>query len=492
MRYNTQFRDNNFLTPTIYTQEMSEYAEQVKYEDLPPEVVERAKMILLHTVGAALAAKNSPVTEKVCKMSLEANNGEGGPVTVWGLGKKMSAVNAAMVMGTMADVLDWEDCSWTGHPAASVVPCAWTAAVERHKSGKDLITAIVVAYELYQRIAMAVQPSSEQWKSRGWGLMNWQIFAATIPVCKAYGLDARKINQAIGMACENSTLPTAYHAATMSDFRSYEYGFRARDGFLITKSVEKGINNNLDGLDVPRCYTGTLCGDGGSHSSVGEKIEKTTNDADMTWLTRDLGKQYLIMETLLKAWPADMWSQGAVELVCKMAREDGFGPDDIAGITVDPATENRMWAPDEGFISTVQAQFSLPYSIAAALYAPIPGANWYSAEMLNDPKILALAKRVKAGPSAEDSISAEFDLFRSGNYPTKKICITLKNGKKYEGATDCPVGHPKNMLDRTEWIRRFCTQAAGTFPAEHLEEIAQALCSIENVGDVADLDGLLG
>ena len=79
--------------------------------------------------------------------------------------------------------LDWEDCSWTGHPAAGVIPCAWLAAEEKHKSGKELITAIVAGYEVYQRIAMAVQPSDERWKTKGWGLTSWQIFACILPRC---------------------------------------------------------------------------------------------------------------------------------------------------------------------------------------------------------------------------------------------------------------------------------------------------------------------
>ena len=136
MRYNRLYKDNDFLTPTTYTQELSEYAEQLSYEDIPPEVVERAKMILLQTIGAALAAKGTPIAEKAGKMAREANGGPGGPTTVWGMDGKMAAVNAALVLGTISDALDWEDCSWTGHPAAGVIPCAWLAAEEKHKSGK--------------------------------------------------------------------------------------------------------------------------------------------------------------------------------------------------------------------------------------------------------------------------------------------------------------------------------------------------------------------
>ena len=207
MRYNRLYKDNNFLTPTTYTQELSEYAVGLRYEDIPPEVVERAKMIMLQTVGAALAAKGTPIHDKIMKMAHEANGGSGGGTTVWGSGEKMAAVNAALALGTTADALDWEDCSWTGHPSAGIIPCAWLAAEERHRSGKDLITAIVAGYEVYQRIAMAVQPSDERWKKKGWGLTSWQIFGCIVPIAKLYGFDARKVNQAIGMGCECPSPP---------------------------------------------------------------------------------------------------------------------------------------------------------------------------------------------------------------------------------------------------------------------------------------------
>ena len=107
MRYNRLYKDNNFLTPTTYTQELSEYAANLKYEDIPPEVVERAKMIMLQTIGVALAAKGTPIYEKAVRMAREANGGDGGATTVWGTGEKLSAINAALALGTATDALDW-------------------------------------------------------------------------------------------------------------------------------------------------------------------------------------------------------------------------------------------------------------------------------------------------------------------------------------------------------------------------------------------------
>ena len=489
MRYNRFYQDNNFLTPTTYTQELSEYAVKLRYEDIPPEVVERAKMIMLQTIGVTLATKDTAISKKIRRMAVEANGGEGGPTTLWATGEKLAAVNAALALGTLSDALDWEDCSWTGHPAAGIIPCAWLAAEEKHKSGKDLITAIVAGYEVYQRIAMSVQPSDERWKTKGWGLTSWQIFGCILPVVKLYGLDATQINQAIGVGCESSTLPTAYHATTMSDFYHYEHGYRARDGFLISKSVEKGIHNQLDALDAPRCYTGVICGD----DSVNGSGDTTVNsgEADLSWLTKDLGSRYLIMETLLKHWPANMWVQTTAEIISGLSAEHGFGAEDVEEIVVDPPVRERMWAPDEGFTSVTHAQFSIPYVVASMLYDPKPGAQWYTPEKMKDPKIIALAKRVKSGPSEPDSPLTGFKQFRQGSYPMKTVTVTLKDGRTCQGKMDCHPGHPANMMSRDAFADRFRIQAAPTLQGERLEKALDTLCKIEDVDDVASLAGLL-
>ena len=112
MRYNRLYKDNDFLTPTTYTQELSEYAEQLSYEDIPPEVVERAKMILLQTIGAALAAKETPIAEKAVKMAREA-----APAALQRSGEWMRRWLRSM------QPLSWEPSAmpWTGRTAPGPV-----------------------------------------------------------------------------------------------------------------------------------------------------------------------------------------------------------------------------------------------------------------------------------------------------------------------------------------------------------------------------------
>ena len=476
MRYNRGFaKTNNCIPFTDRTIEISKYLADLRYEDIPAEVVERAKVILMHTVGAALAARGSNVAKKADAMALAINNGVGGTVTRWAGEGKLSAVSAAFLAGTLADALDWEDCSFTGHPSAGVIPVALITAEERHKSGKELITAIVGAYELYQRIADSVEPDVEK-RKHGWGLTSWQIFASTLAAAKIYGFDARKIDQAIGMAIEHSTIPASYHGTTMSDFYHFEYGYRAKDGVIIAKAVEKGIHNQRDMLDVdgPQGYFAAMTAE--------PKPEK---------LTEDLGKTFKIMDTLLKPWPANMWVQSALQALTEAVTVNGIKAEDITEIIVDPAVKSRMDCPEEGWTSITHAQFSIPCVLASWLLNPIPGADWYSREKLTDPAVIALAGKVKAGGSPVECPRSSFDVFRAGDYPVRTVRVCTTDGKEYTAVCGKHPGHPHNMFTREEAVTRFRIQAAPVLQGEKLEQAINTLLNVEDVEDVAQLGRFL-
>lgn len=474
MRYTRSYLDNNCIAPTNYTQQLCQYLENLKYEDLPEEVVERAKLILVHTLGVSLAAKDTEVAKKADQLALMGNNGLGGSCTRWIEGGNLSAVNAALLSGVLADALDWEDCSYTGHPSAGIIPVAVIAAEEKHKSGKELITAIVGAYELYQRIANAVQPGPEK-KKNGWGLTSWQVFGPLLAASKLYGLDARKIDQAIGMAIEHSTIPASYHGTTMSDFYHYEYGYRNRDAVVLAKAAEKGIHNQRDMLDDMR----------------GGYLPGMTDEPKPEALTEALGERYYIMETLFKKWPANMWVQSALEAVAEIVTANDVKAEDVKEIIVDPAVKDRMCAPEEGYTSVVHAQFSIPFVVASYLFNPVPGADWYKEERLTDPEVIALAMKVKAGDSEMDCPRGSFDLFRAGDYPVKNVTLITNDGKEYKAQCSKHPGHPHNMFTKEEIAERFRMQAGNVLQGDRLEQALQTLLNVETVEDVAELGKFL-
>ena len=89
---------------TKYTQNLADYAVDINFDDLPEEVIERVKMLTLHTLGVALAAKPIALSDAAQKVAKAANGGSGGESSVWLGGEKLSMANAAFVNGTLADI----------------------------------------------------------------------------------------------------------------------------------------------------------------------------------------------------------------------------------------------------------------------------------------------------------------------------------------------------------------------------------------------------
>ena len=460
---------------TNYTQILSEYIKKTRYEDLPPEVIERAKIITTQVIGVSLAAKNMAETKKAIALAREDNAGGQGEATAWVDGSLLSLENACMLNGALADMLDWEDCSCTGHPSCGIVPVAWGVAESMKLSGKDFITAVVVGYEVYQRIAMAIQPSLDERTRRGWGLTSWQIFGSLVPALKLMGHDVRQINQALGMATACSPIPTNLHEYTKSDVYHFEHGFRNKTAITLARCAKLGVEELEDGIDDFNAF-GLLM---------------TSERHDPSWYTRELGDRYMIMETLLKHWPANMWVQTPVEIVYNIVTENNIEADDIEEIIVKPGTYRRMDDVGEGFTSITHAQFNIPFVLAAMLYNRTPGSDWYTPENMKDPKVVALAHRVHPSDDPTDSPINGFELFQRGDYPWKTMIVRTKDGRTFSGSMSCHPGHPANMMDRAEIASRFRIQAAPVLDPETTEKAIRALLDLENCDDISRLRWLL-
>ena len=467
------FRLNADQITTQYTKTLSEFVANLKYEDIPPEVRERAKLIAMQTIGVGLATKGTPIGERAVNIGKMGGCGEPS-ATLWTDGSKVSMSSAAFTAGTITDALDWEDCSWTGHPSAGIVPVAFVVAEALKKSGKDFITAIVAAYETSQRIAMVVQPDGDWDPMTGWGLTSWQIFAALVPAAKLMDLNAEQVNQAFGFGCLCCPVPSQLHHITMSDAYHFEHGFRANDGVVCALTAKAGVDNYTD------CFDDTYSWD--YHMCPNPKRD---------WYTKDLGEKWLTMETLMKHWPANMWIQTPLELADVIRTKYGVKAEDIEEIILDPLIINRMYYDPKGYTSLVQAQFSVPFMLASYFLTPNPGKAWFEKDLLTDPKVLELAGKVHGGPSKPDTTSQGFKDFQNGKFPMKTLIVKTKDGKEYRESMDCHPGHPRNMMTLEQFCDRFRIQASATLSGEKLEQAVQAFAHIEDCQDLSTLGQFL-
>ena len=161
------------------------------------------------------------------------------------------------------------------------------------------------------------------------------------------------------------------------------------------------------------------------------------------WITKELGESWLMMTMILiKHWPANVFVQTYAELAARLVTKYRFNPDDVAEIIISPSVEFRHWYSETGYESVTQAQFSIPYCTACAMYHPEPGALWYQPETMKDQKIIDLMMKVKADGFVKfDFFKARFiqDLI-NGTHPEKFMTVRMKDGTEYvESAFTHPV-----------------------------------------------------
>lgn len=452
-----------------YTQIIADYLSDLKYENIPEEVIERAKLVTLHTVGAAIAAIKTQAGQNIIDVAKTLGSG-GKEATIIGDGSIVSLGNAVLASGTLADLLDWEDCSFTGHPSAGAVPTGLAVAEAYHKSGKDYLTALVGGYDVYQRIAMAVQPSPKRFE-QGWGLHCWQIFAPAAVTGKLLDIKGEKMNQLLGTAGHMTPIAIDLIHSSFSDFYHYTHGLTAQSAVECALITQKGISTLM----------GVLEEDTGYYFGVSDQC-------DWDWFDKELGSKYMIMELMLKNWPVNMWIQTPMDMIHSIVTKNNVDPDKIKLIEISPFIPNRSEdSPADGYDSMVAAQFSIPFCMAMYLKGPKVGTAWLEEKYLKDPEILKMASKVK-GIGEKSLISSNFAKFQEGSYPSYAMKVTMEDGTVYEEAIQFPKGHPQNPYTRQECIDCF-KLATGDLMSE---EKQNALCDyilneLEHVEDMAEI-----
>ncbi len=354
---------------TDMTKQLCHFIKTIQYEDIPPAVIEQAKMMVMQTCGVSLCSADLQQVKDAIEISKEMRPGIEGIATLWADGKIVRWEAAAFTEGVMGDSQDWVDCSVTGHPSAGVIPAAVIASEALHKSGKELLTAVVVGYEVYQRVALAGRSN----------IVSYNIFGILPVLMKLLDMSEEQMNQAFGVGTACAIIPANVHELTMSDSLNYLYGYRMENCVTMIKTVLNGIENMEDAFDDPAAYL--------KHCAFQEP----------EWLTKELGTRWLMMEMLLvKHWPANVFVQTYAELATRLVTRNQYNPDDIEEIIIRPSVAFRHWYSETGYESVTQAQFSIPYATACAMYHPEPGAVWYQPETMKDPKIVALMNKVKA------------------------------------------------------------------------------------------------
>ncbi len=458
---------------------ISEFAVNLKYEDLPEDVIYEVKRYLYDSIGCAFGAyktKDVNIIRDICK-----NMGGREEATVIAFGDKIPAVNAALVNSLMIRSLDFNDIYWKEDPShpSDIIPAALSIAEMVGASMNDVIVAIVLAYEFEQRLCLFAKPGIRE---RKWHHATLTQFVSPVVAGKVLGLTVDQMVNAIGISgSHNHTIgcPTAGKLTMMKntvDPMAIQSGvfaaLMAQQGYSGTEKVFEGKEGFMD------CFGGWNAKD---EKLDPVKMKGREGESEWSWdvdaLIGGLGKSWKILECSMKAFPTEALTHTHISATLKTIISHDIKYDEIESVTIttiaracDILFDPHKYRPE----SRETADHSLPYCIAAAIVDRKITTQSFSDEKLKDPRIWEVIDRIKG------DASIEFEKMFPAKQPSK-VVVKTKNGREFSEYLEYPKGDPREPMTMEDLENKFNGLSSGLLNSKRQKEIKEMIFNCEEM-----------
>lgn len=449
------------------TTQLASYFSKLEYDQLPQEVVEKAKENIIDTLAGAIPAVKVPDVKGITDAMKEYDSQN--DCTLWGTNRRASVFSAALINGTAAHALEMDDFHPQGkcHMGVVVIP-AVLALAEAHKlSGKQIITAVIAGYEVGLRVAIAVGTSSH--RLRGWhATSSCGVFGAAASAAKALGLDAAQTVSALGLAGTQASGLWAFMEDGAGN-KKFHGGHAAQAGVIAAIMAKGGMTGPSAILEAE---------DGGF-------FRATSDEYNCDTVVEKLGELWRVMRVGRKPYACCRSMHLSIDGVLELREQDKLQPEDIERIDV---YTYEIGVKQCGTFqipkNTFEATFSIPYGIAATFYDGAAGTCQFTEERIRDPKLLELCSRIFVHSSPQ--YTAEYP----GNWGCE-MKVHTRDGRDFTKIVWNGKGGPDNPLTREDLTLKFKSLAGGSLTEQKMDEIANTIYGLEKVSDVTQLTALL-
>jgi len=304
------------------SREFAGFVAGLQYENLPPEVVDRAKGVTLQAMSSALIARDMPGSRQALALMQEEEAGGGGAATVLCHGTKLTKAGAAFVNAeTIFAGGKWDTFRMLTHPGIAILPAAFAAAETASASGKEFLTAVAGGYEVMERMAAEFIPTV---MSRGFHAGPvFGIFGAAVAAAKLQRLDADQIHSAIAQ-CVN--LAAGNLEGARSGGRSLREGGAVRNALLATALAKHGTPGGETTLEGEAGFYHAYAGNNRvelHYSFTG------LNRTDIAKITEGLGRDWIFLETLYRIYSTAGYNIAHIDVTAKLCEEHDLRYEDI-------------------------------------------------------------------------------------------------------------------------------------------------------------------
>lgn len=450
------------------TELLVQYVSDARFEDLPKDVVEKAKLIILDSIGCALSGSRT----ELGKLVIDQINEIGGKRESVIFGKKMRthSVWAGYVNAILIDALDYEETA-IAHPSASIIPAAFALGEVVRASGKNLVLAVVLGFEVSLRIGYAILPTPEVARVVA-SVYSFLSFGACVAAGKILGINSEEWMNAFGYAGAATPLPTWISKWERPlHWVKNNYSEQTQAGILGVLLAKRGFLGPRKVLD----------GDLGFWRMVGSDRCNTSR------MTEGLGTVYEIRKDTFKPYPACRWLHTALDALDYILMEQSLNLKEIESITVKTSKDLIDWLVDYKPQTMIDGEFSLPYCMAMILMRQKPGPLWYSDVNLSSKEAVSCMVKIKTESDPEAN-----EIYLREHRRIATVCVRMKNGKEFNKKVVHPKGDLENPMTEAELVKKFEGLASSVIRTKSIiSNITELILNLEKLKNINKITSLL-
>ena len=443
------------------SRQMAEFAHSLQFEDLPDDIVHEAKRFLIDSLGCAFAAVNN---EGMKAMHRFTDNLGGVPeATVIGSGLRTNAPNASLMNCLLVRALDYNDIYWEQDPShpSDIICAAMAVAEAMEKSGKDLIVAIVIAYELEMRWCHAAEPGIRE---VGWHHASLTQFVSPLAAGRMYDLNVEQLVAAVGISGSSHFTLGGVVAGHLTNMKNTADPMAAQAGVYAALMAKEGYSGPVEVLEGKEGLFEVL--------------------SNVTWhpeeLTKALGEEFLITKCGYKAFPTEALTHQPISATIDARQNLGITYEDVEEVLVETTTRGADILSDPSKYkpeTRETADHSLPYVIATAVVEGNVLPEAFTMDSIKDPRKWEILPKIKVVSDPE--IDALFPKVKRA-----RVTITTRDGRKVTSQTDFAKGSPENPMSDEEIVAKFMANSAGVISEKRMEEILEKSWDLEKMDSI--------
>jgi 2-methylcitrate dehydratase PrpD len=459
------------------TEKLARFALETKYEELPASIIEEVKLRFLDTIGITLAGSRHPST----LISLEVARHMGGKpdVSIIGHPDRTSSPLAAYVNGISAHAYEFDDFTPSAytHMSVCVVPGSLAVGEELGVSGRQLIEAFVLGFEVGTRIGRGMTPYLF---NHGWhpnGILG--SIGVAVAAAKMMELDLMQTRMAISIAASEAS-GVRKNVGSMG--KAFHVGHGVRCGVFAALLAQRGFKVDpdiIEGLDVGKGHD--RFGFVDTFNGIGNyRLERMIDALGEDW---ELGQN----RTVVRLHPTASCSGASIDAMIDLAKKHDLKADQVERIELETTRECLTIACYPEPIDSHKARFCLPYMMAVSLVDRKAVIAQFTDERIKQDDVQSLMKRVKV--SVPDDFERHHGTWgdEGCNWGEMRLAVHLKDGQVLQTSRSHGRGWPENPAKWKDLAEKYADCAENILPAPRIEETMAMINDLEKLPDVTEL-----